>query len=495
MLTVVRKTTVGNNGSRKTLPKSQINPAKFRFIKVQPRKFFLTKERPSWLENVKNYFCEYCNLSGLHGVRYLAESGRFIVEKLVWMIVLIVMGYFCISLISEAYSKWRASPVIITFATTETPISKIPFPAVTICPEIKSDPDIFNYSEVLLRKLNDSYVTSEENEIFESVSLVCPGMIVTLELDDDFMENINPTVSPSVITNMFNVSPHADVIVPNLWWMKNDIVNDDVLTNIYTSQGICYSFNMIDPNHLQTNTDFISWFLRKYQNPYATQAKLKGWSLADGYVNEDTTDDFPRRTFGSGVSGGLRILLVTNHSHIDRLCSDDNEGFLVTIHHPAEFPNMDTHFRVPLDQTVSVAVKPTLITVSEELINYKPEDRKCYFSNERNLTYFYSYSQQNCLDECLTNYTIQYCGCVAFYMPKSKSFPICGPGRFECIQKSRINYLLNNSSDTTDCNCLPLCTSLKYEVEISQSNWAWRESMIIEKTLDNNSRDIFSSTE
>ncbi|KAF2895493.1 hypothetical protein ILUMI_10682 [Ignelater luminosus] len=264
-----------------------------------------------------------------------------------------------------------------------------------------------------------------------------------------------------------------------------DYLSDDILTKVYTSEGICFSFNMIDPNHLQTNTE-------KYQNRSATQAKSKGWSLADGYVNEDTTDDFPRRTFVSGVFGGLSISLFTNHSYIDRFCSDDNEGFQVTIHHPAEFPNMNTNFRVPLDQTVSVAIKPTLITVSEELINYKPEDRKCYFSNERNLTYFLSYSQQNCLDECLTNYTMQYCGCVAFYMPKSKSFPICGLGRTDCMEMGRNDYLLD-SSNTTDCNCLPSCTSLKYEVEISQSNWAWRESMIVEKTIINNFSDYFSN--
>ncbi|KAF2904610.1 hypothetical protein ILUMI_01565 [Ignelater luminosus] len=232
-------------------------------------------------------------------------------------------------------------------------------------------------------------------------------MITTLALDVNLMENVNPTVNPSVITKMFNVFPARDIVM-DLSWM-GDLFSDSILTKIYTSEGICFSFNMIDPNHLQTNT-------AKYQNSSATQAKSIGLSLADGYVSEDSTDDFPRRTFVSGVFGGLTISLFTNHSHIDRLCSDDNEGFQVTIHHPAEFPNMNTNFRVPLDQTVSVAIKPTLITVSEELINYKPEYRKCYFSNERNITYFLSYSQQNCMDECLTKYTIQYCGCVAFYV-------------------------------------------------------------------------------
>ncbi|KAF2891147.1 hypothetical protein ILUMI_15026, partial [Ignelater luminosus] len=76
----------------------------------------------------------------------------------------------------------------------------------------------------------------------------------------------------------------------------------------------------------------------------------------------------------------------------------------------------------------------------------------------------------------------------------SRSFPICGLPRIDCIERSKNDYLLD-SSNTTDCNCLPSCTSLKYEVEISQSNWAWRESFMLRKTLENISSDIFSSFE
>lgn len=38
-------------------------------------------------------------------------------------------------MITLTYKKWEVAPVIVTFATKETPIYEIPFPAVTICPE------------------------------------------------------------------------------------------------------------------------------------------------------------------------------------------------------------------------------------------------------------------------------------------------------------------------------------------------------------------------
>ncbi|KAF2887502.1 hypothetical protein ILUMI_18671, partial [Ignelater luminosus] len=254
--------------------------------------------------------------------------------------------------------------------------------------------------------------------------------------------------------------------------------NKDILSDIYTSEGLCYSFNIIDPKELQVDPE-------TYRSvPSTSHTKSKRWSLEEGYLNEDRADDFPRRTFLSGISGGLIIDVYANSSHMDHVCSDANEGFQVNIHHPTESPNMDASFRLPFDQIVSVAIKPKMITVSEDLKHYNPEYRKCYFSNERKLTYFNSYSQENCLDECLTNYTIQKCGCIPFYMPRSRSFPICGPASLICIEISQSNFLLNDANNTMiNCNCLPSCTSLQYEVEISQSDWAWRESFAVLKNL------------
>lgn len=36
--------------------------------------------------------------------------------------------------ITDAYKKWQGSPVLLSFNDSLTPISLIPFPAVTFCP-------------------------------------------------------------------------------------------------------------------------------------------------------------------------------------------------------------------------------------------------------------------------------------------------------------------------------------------------------------------------
>lgn len=56
-------------------------------------------------------------------------------------------------LINYSYEKWDESPVIVTFSEKMTRIHNIPFPAVTICPEIKSKKEIFNFTAAL-KKFN-----------------------------------------------------------------------------------------------------------------------------------------------------------------------------------------------------------------------------------------------------------------------------------------------------------------------------------------------------
>ncbi len=47
--------------------------------------------------------------------------------------------------------------------------------------------------------------------------------------------------------------------------------------------------------------------------------------------------------------------------------------------------------------------------------------RQCYFDGERQLKFFQIYTKANCKLECLTNMTLRYCRCSAFFMPSKLS--------------------------------------------------------------------------
>lgn len=91
---------------------------------------------------------------------------KFILHKLIfriwWVIVFSICLAICVYSIYGVYKKWEGSPVIVNFANQGTPIYKIPFPAVTICPESKSNQVFFSYTKIMKKKLMNINVTEDE---------------------------------------------------------------------------------------------------------------------------------------------------------------------------------------------------------------------------------------------------------------------------------------------------------------------------------------------
>jgi acid-sensing ion channel, other len=120
---------------------------KIQDIAVAPRKKLI--EVSKQLRTTKTFCVEYSDNSSIHGFRYLTEENRSLFEKIWWAIVILISFVLCGQLISELYSKWTESPVIVSFSEKATPITEIPFPAITICPETKADADLFRINEAL----------------------------------------------------------------------------------------------------------------------------------------------------------------------------------------------------------------------------------------------------------------------------------------------------------------------------------------------------------
>ena len=51
-------------------------------------------------------------------------------------------------MISEIMYKYENTPVVVSFATEDTPLYQIPFPAITICPEAKHNKQVFGYRDI-----------------------------------------------------------------------------------------------------------------------------------------------------------------------------------------------------------------------------------------------------------------------------------------------------------------------------------------------------------
>jgi hypothetical protein len=98
-------------------------------------------------KNFKNYFMEYAAHSSIHGIRYLCEPNRSVLEKLCWLIVVLVSFIGCSLTLISVWIRYRENPVMMTIDKQPTPLWDIPFPAVTICPAAKLDRQLFNISK------------------------------------------------------------------------------------------------------------------------------------------------------------------------------------------------------------------------------------------------------------------------------------------------------------------------------------------------------------
>lgn len=63
-------------------------------------------------------------------------------------------------------------------------------------------------------------------------------------------------------------------------------------------------------------------------------------------------------------------------------------------------------------------------------------------------------------------------------MPHDNSTPICGVAKVNCYTSAEIDLLEDTDSIETSmkinsCNCLPACTSIGYDSEISQATYEW----------------------
>ena len=82
-------------------------------------------------KNLKNY----ASVTTAHGIPYVAEEDRPVLEKLFWTAIVSLAVAFGVVQTWMIYTLWQNEPVITTLDTVAHPIDKLEFPAVTVCPQ------------------------------------------------------------------------------------------------------------------------------------------------------------------------------------------------------------------------------------------------------------------------------------------------------------------------------------------------------------------------
>lgn len=155
--------------------------------------------------------------------------------------------------------------------------------------------------------------------------------------------------------------------------------------------------------------------------PEPVELPLYNWNMEVGYGNQDLSQSYPYRVFGTGFPSSLMVNLRMYRPNFDRMCDGPVQGFKIMFHKPNEGaqPWKRYSFLSP-GTTKTFLISPQLKLAMENIRKYSPNVRECFFDVERPLRFFKQYTHVNCEMECLANFTLNQCGCVKMSMPRKQ---------------------------------------------------------------------------
>lgn len=389
----------------------------------------------------------------------------------------------------HVYDKRENKPVMISLSKKLAPTSDIPFPAVTICPETKAKCNIINMTSLVMQ--NNSNFSEQVAQKVSALSQICYDNV-----DSKIIENIiNSTYETgNVVELLEEMSPSLEDIFSECRfgsWRPSNC--SDLFFKTVTDAGICFTFNMLNfKNLMNINSVHSDLHHPKHGNE-------SDWVLQKDYRSAKLKM-FPNRAFGAGLQTGLSVKFKYDPSTLCKSCLSGLGGFRVALHTPEGPTQIQQNFyHVPLKQETSLIIQPDMIYSSKEIKGHTPEKRLCYFPNERHLKFFKIYNKNNCDFECEVDYVLHHCGCVMFFMPRSNGTAVCKSSQLECAHDAKLSFtkeqlrkeLLVHQLERDlrhrkvideaqrrkeiealeSCNCLPSCTSLKYNAEVTQTDY------------------------
>ncbi|XP_050328656.1 pickpocket protein 28-like [Bactrocera neohumeralis] len=332
--------------------------------------------------------------------------------------------------------------MLVSINPKYTKITDDPFPAVTIC----------NLNQAYKAKVQQFSIDSYE---YTKTQMLCKrevNLTVADAIKDwsdlrDFIHEISQPCSKMLLK-----CKYAGVIF-NCTELFRPIITDN---------GLCCTFNMIDPKFMFRDFNSKAYIYLNYNYPEGYVPV--DWSSEAGYPNDLPEKFIPMKSVGTGESVGLGLILDVESE--EYYCSaSDSIGFKILLHNPLEVPNMhEIGLLLSAGLETKIRIQPEKVESEKYLRYINKNARKCLFENEKRLKMYIEYTQRNCGIECCVAEILEKCGCVPHYVPKfSGNETTCSMSAYKCAERTRIETMLidNMRRDCSDV-CLPSCNDLSY---------------------------------
>ncbi|KAG5667482.1 hypothetical protein PVAND_015462 [Polypedilum vanderplanki] len=395
---------------------------------------------------------KYFESSTIHGFKYLSKKFHWI-ERIFWVLSLLASITITILLIYKLIIKIQNVPIVISITDNAMSIADIDFPGVTICYSFKPT---FEYN-----KSHEYFYDHFANKI-KNVDKRDKFQIYYVDILNAF-EN-NEIKFDKLDMEMLEHLQVVDLITDRgVFATKNLSISTENIFKIIKEFQRYYEKSIYF--HDWTDFTYVSESVMKHKlcityniPPHETVFNLK--SVSDDFCYEyakekkNSTVIIPKRAESFSQKLLINSLYVgSNKGEI----SNSFEGQSISLHDPYEFPSI---FLQPFQYNFNIrtTIQPQFITIDESLYNTDVSERNCFHPDERQLKIFKVYTKNNCLVECLTEFMIQKCDCVEFFMIRNFTTRICSASEKKCFDKAKREF----ENHLNYCNCLDPCTYVKY---------------------------------
>lgn len=242
---------------------------------------------------------------------------------------------------------------------------------------------------------------------FEGMTRNATGRFLDDYLDDDIWETYND-ITPAfnetfAFCKLFNKRVDcAKLFFPQITEKRLCYsFNSLNVRDMFTDEWVFFGFEKADNDHGTVNecTKILVWFtfsISSYIRNMASDQPSTTWDLQSGYSTH-SKETYPYHAHDTGLRSSLTVILKVRTADVDYLCTGGPRGFVVALHPPHEIAQMyKRYFYVPLQESVLLAVTPTLVETAKRVRAMDLSVRECYLNSERQLRFYKHYSEHNC---------------------------------------------------------------------------------------------------
>ncbi|XP_070498708.1 uncharacterized protein [Chironomus tepperi] len=428
-------------------------------------------------------FFNFCSNTNLHGFNYVVDRSRSSVEKVFWVICLIIFFILTGNLIHKLIRESHKNPTIIYTDQNVINVKNLKFPAISICPGLiyKSNcVTIIDYERIKQQlesheiKIKDFNMT--DLKLLQVTSLVARDEFLSTNYPnlaiptDDFVE-IFDMFGEALVDHMksiYDTTGNVKRFPTPVRNMDGTYSLDTVvfLRHLVTQFGPCYTFNFpeefYDLNRTSssiTNRTITRLLGAKKSfpnkiSPYPLNVTNEGLSLRVDCTYEICVHSTKVYDLRNGS-------LTDNFRHsVPKTIKD---GVVLRLHNPYELIS-ESSLRFNLNKKMFLmgSIIPLISRIDESLMDVDPDERLCYLPNEYNLKFLKTYTKVNCEHECLAQMTLDTCGCVQFFMIRNETTRICGIADEKCF----LNIENEFESLKFPCKCYDACETIDYDVKM-----------------------------